>query len=199
MMRLVLLGPPGAGKGTQAEKLVEKLGTPQISTGDMLREAREQETELGQKAEAFMKAGSLVPDDIVVDIVRERLEQEDCSGGYILDGFPRSVAQAEALDETLRERGESLTAVVSLEVPEEELVKRLLSRKREDDNESVIRERLKVYKQQTKPLIDYYRSRGKLKMVEGRGKISEIFDRILEALQAESGTALGLASNTKTG
>jgi adenylate kinase len=111
-MRLILLGPPGAGKGTQAEKLVDRLGIPQISTGDMLRQAREDKTDLGKKAENYMKAGALVPDEVVVGIVRERLQRDDCCEGYILDGFPRSVAQAEALDMTLADRGEALTAVV---------------------------------------------------------------------------------------
>ncbi len=181
-MRFILLGPPGAGKGTQAEKLVARLGIPQVATGDMLREAREQRTELAQQAEPYMKAGALVPDEIVIGIVQERLKQADCQDGYILDGFPRSVEQAEALDATLQERGEALKAVVSLSVPEDELVKRLLSRKREDDNEVVIRERLKVYAQQTEPLIDYYRTQGVLREVEGLGSIDEIFERILAVL-----------------
>ena len=181
-MRFILLGPPGAGKGTQAEKLVARLGIPQVATGDMLREAREQQTELAQQAETYMKAGALVPDEIVIGLVQERLKQADCQDGYILDGFPRSVEQAEALDATLQERGEALKAVVSLSVPEDELVKRLLSRKREDDNEVVIRERLKVYAQQTEPLIDYYRTQGVLREVEGLGSIDEIFERILAVL-----------------
>jgi adenylate kinase len=181
-MRLILLGPPGAGKGTQAEKLVDRLGIPQISTGDMLRQAREEQTELGKEAESYMKSGALVPDEVVVGIVRERLQADDCREGYILDGFPRSVAQAEALDATLANLGEALSAVVSLTVPEEELVTRLLARKREDDNEEVIRERLKIYSQLTEPLIDYYRSRGVLREVEGVGTVDKIFERILKAL-----------------
>jgi len=181
-MRLILLGPPGAGKGTQAEKIVAKLGIPQISTGDMLRQAREEKTALGLKAESFMKSGALVPDEVVVGIVQERLNREDCRLGYILDGFPRSVTQAEALDATLAGLSQGLTAVISLTVPEEELMTRLLARKREDDNEEVIKERLKVYKQQTQPLIDYYRSRELVKEIDGLGTIDEIFDRILDAL-----------------
>lgn len=181
-MRLILLGPPGAGKGTQAEKLVFYLGIPQISTGDMLRQARLEQTELGKKAESYMKAGELVPDDVVIGIVNERLGQKDCHEGYILDGFPRSVSQAAALDKMLEARGESITAVVNMIVPEQELLNRLLVRKREDDNEAVIRERLRVYSEQTEPLIDYYRSHGVLKEVEGLGTIDEIFERILGAL-----------------
>lgn len=181
-MRLILLGPPGAGKGTQAEKMVAKLGIPQISTGDMLRQAREEKTELGLKAESFMKSGALVPDEVVVGIVQERLKKDDCRLGYILDGFPRSVAQAEALEATLAGLAHDLTAVISLTVPEEELMTRLLARKREDDNEEVIKERLKIYKQQTQPLIDYYRSRELVKEINGLGTINEIFDRILDAL-----------------
>ncbi len=181
-MRLIMLGPPGAGKGTQAERLVEHLGIPQISTGEMLRQAREQQTDLGKQAESYMVSGALVPDEIVIGIVKERLQQNDCRTGYILDGFPRSVEQAKALDSTLQARKEAITAVVSLQVPEEELIKRLLSRKREDDNEEVIRERLKVYSQQTEPLIDYYRSHGILKEVDGTGTMEQIFDRVVEAL-----------------
>lgn len=185
-MRIVLLGPPGAGKGTQAVKMAEKLTIPQISTGDMLRQAREEKTELGKKAESFMKAGALVPDEIVVGIVSERLQRKDCETGYILDGFPRSVAQAEALDGTLADLRQELTAVVSLTVPEEELMNRLLERKREDDNEEVIRERLRVYQEQTAPLIDYYRSRGILKEVDGLGAVDEIFDRIIGSLPTQN-------------
>lgn len=181
-MRLILLGPPGAGKGTQAEKMVAKLGIPQISTGDMLRQAREEKTELGLKAASFMKSGALVPDEVVVGIVQERLKKEDCRLGYILDGFPRSVSQAEVLDATLAGLSQGLTAVISLTVPEEELITRLLARKREDDNEEVIKERLKVYKQQTQPLVDYYRSRELVKEIDGMGTIDEIFERILDAL-----------------
>ena len=184
-MRIILLGAPGAGKGTQASRLVEKLQIPQISTGDMLRQAREEQSELGRKAESYMKSGALVPDEIVIGIVRERLEKDDCRRGYILDGFPRSVAQAEALDGVLDGLGQELTAVVSLTVPEEELMKRLLERKREDDNEVVIRERLKVYKQQTQPLIDYYRARGLVKEVDGLGTVEQIFERILAALPGQ--------------
>jgi adenylate kinase len=186
-MKIILLGPPGAGKGTQAAKMIKKLSIPQISTGDMLRQAREEQTELGKKAESFMKSGALVPDEIVVGIVSERLQRKDCQAGYILDGFPRSVAQAEALDRTLEDLGQELSVVVSLKVPEEELMTRLLERKREDDNEAIIRERLRVYKEQTAPLIDYYRSRRILKEVDGLGTVDEIFDRIIGSLPDQDG------------
>jgi adenylate kinase len=188
-MRVILLGPPGAGKGTQAAKMVAKLGIPQISTGDMLRQAREEQTDLGKQVESYMKSGGLVPDEVVVGIVSERIQKDDCKAGYILDGFPRSVAQAEALDRTLEALGQELTAVLSLSVSEDELMSRLLARKREDDNEAVIRERLKVYRQQTEPLVDYYRSRGTLKEIDGLGTVDKIFDRILGALPGhEAGT-----------
>ncbi len=193
-MRLILLGPPGAGKGTQAEKLVDRLSIIQISTGDMLRQARRDQTEAGKLAEDYMKSGVLVPDEIVVNIVRDRLNQEDCRPGYILDGFPRSVEQAQALDETLKDRGEQMDAVISLTVPDEELVMRLLARQREDDNETVIRKRLNVYTQQTEPLIDYYRSSGIIKEIDGLGDINEVFDRIISALPQS-----GNASQAQTG
>lgn len=188
-MRVVLLGPPGAGKGTQAKKMEDKWKVPQISTGDMLRQAREEKTALGQEAEKYMKAGSLVPDEIVIGIVRERLQQADCQEGFILDGFPRSVAQAEALDAFLEEEGRPLEAVLSVAVSQAELVDRMLARKREDDNEEVIKERLRVYEQQTHPLIDYYRSRSLLKEVDGLGSIDEIFDRIVDALQGQGNSS----------
>lgn len=186
MMRLILLGPPGAGKGTQAVRLTKKFDIPQVSTGDMLREAREKKTLLGQEAESYMKEGTLVPDPIVIGIVKERLQEEDCHHGYILDGFPRSVAQAEALDTTLESMGHALTAVISIEVPEDKLLGRLLARKREDDNETVIRERLRVYAKQTEPLIDYYRSRDLVKIIDGVGSIEEIFEKIVKAIGMNS-------------
>jgi adenylate kinase len=184
-MRLVMLGAPGAGKGTQAVRLASEFAIPQISTGDILREAREAQTEWGKQAESYMKSGQLVPDQIVLGIIADRLHQSDCCRGYILDGFPRSVPQAEALDRILREQGEALTAVVSLEVAEDELIKRLLERKREDDSEEVIRQRLLVYKQQTEPLVDYYRAHDLLIEIDGMGSMDEIFDRILSALPNE--------------
>ncbi len=185
-MQLIFLGPPGAGKGTQASRLAEKLGVPQISTGDMLREARDKKTPLGQEAGRYMKEGALVPDSIVVGIVKERLGQSDCRGGCILDGFPRSVAQAQVLDAILETMGQVLTAALSIEVPNQELTERLLARKREDDDEEVIRERLKVYAQQTAPVVDYYRSRGLLKKIDGVGAIETIFERIMSALELEA-------------
>jgi len=181
-VRLILLGPPGSGKGTQAEKLQHHYGILQISTGDMLRKARDERTEFGEQAAHYMQIGALVPDEIVINIVRERLVQPDCGAGYILDGFPRAVSQAKALDDILDAGAEGIDAVINLVVPDEELIVRLLARKREDDNEETIRNRLKVYTQQTEPLVDYYRSRGVLKEIDGVGTIDEVFDRILRVL-----------------
>ena len=184
-MNLILLGGPGAGKGTQAKLIVEEYKIPQISTGDMLREAVKQGTELGKKAKEYMDKGELVPDEIVIGIVRDRLKQPDCEKGFILDGFPRTIAQAEALDKMLDEIGKKIDAVINIYVPEEEIVKRIVNRRtckkcgaiyhliysppkesnkcdkcggelyqRDDDKEETVRERLRVYKQQTEPLIE---------------------------------------------
>ncbi|MBI2080879.1 MAG: adenylate kinase [candidate division NC10 bacterium] len=215
-MRLILLGPPGAGKGTQAQRLTEKLGIPQVSTGDMLRAAVAAGTPLGREAKAYMDRGALVPDGVVIGIIRERLKAPDCARGYILDGFPRTVAQAEALGETLEAMGTPLTAVLSLTVDPEELVRRLAGRRscgscgaayhldtapprrpgrcdrcggelfqREDDREETIRKRLAVYRDQTAPLVVYYRGRGLLKEVDGRGEIADVFARVCRLLGAE--------------
>lgn len=181
-MRIVLFGAPGTGKGTQSEKLVAEYGVPQISTGDLLRRAVADGTELGQKAKAAMDAGELVSDDIVIGMIRERLNRPDTGNGFILDGFPRSLAQAEALDELLDEMGRPLQAVIHLEVDNEEIVQRLLARGRADDNEDTIRNRLQVFQDRTQPLIDYYRTQGKLTAVDGMGGIDEIYGRIKAAL-----------------
>ena len=184
--RLLLLGPPGAGKGTQAELLVAKHGIPQISTGDMLRAAVAAGTELGRQAEATMARGDLVSDEIVVGVARERLGQADCAGGFILDGFPRTVGQARALDGILEDLGCKLERCVAIVVDEEELVERLLKRGqlegRSDDNEETIRHRQRVYREQTEPLVDYYRERGVLAEVDGWGSIEEVAERLREAL-----------------
>ena len=174
MMNLILLGPPGAGKGTQARRLAEKLGIPQISTGDLLRAAREAETPLGRSAEQYMKEGKLVPDELVVRMVEERLAQSDCSRGYILDGFPRNLAQSRSLKNQHR--------VLFLEVGTEELVKRLSGRQREDDRGEVIRKRLAVYQEETAPLIGFYEKSGCLRRVPGEGEIDAIFARLLKAV-----------------
>ena len=183
MLKIVLLGAPGSGKGTQSAKLVERYGVPQVSTGDLLRNAVAEQTELGQKAKAAMDAGELVSDDIVVGMMRERLTQADTENGFILDGFPRSAAQAEALDELLAELDRPLQAVVHLQVDNEEIVGRLMARGRSDDNEDTIRNRLSVFAEQTAPLAEYYRKQGLLKEVYGMGEVDEIFARIEAALK----------------
>jgi adenylate kinase len=181
-MRIIFIGPPGAGKGTQAERLVQKYRMAHLSTGDMLRAARDAKTEVGVKAEKFMSAGALVPDDVIVDIIAERLEQVDCQGGYLLDGFPRTIAQAEALDAMLTRKGTPLDAVLELQVPEEELFRRLAGRGRADDTPEVIRQRLVAYRKQTEPLLAYYRQRGLLKSIDGLGTVDEIFCRATDVL-----------------
>jgi len=214
-MNLILLGPPGAGKGTQAKRLMDKYSLPQISTGDILRAAVKDGTEMGQKAKKFMDAGQLVPDEVVIGIIDDRLKEPDCKNGYLLDGFPRTVAQAEALDDVLARMGSKIDQVISIEVPEEELVKRLTGRRtcrdcgagfhlvfdppqkegvcdkcggqlfqRDDDNEATVKNRLKVYNDQTQPLIDYYRAKGLLRPIEGQGGIEEVFERITSVLDS---------------
>jgi adenylate kinase len=184
--RLLLLGPPGAGKGTQAQLLVDRLGVPQISTGDMLRAAVAAGSEVGERAKAFMEAGKLVPDEVVIGVAEQRLGQPDAKKGFILDGFPRTAAQADALDKLLPNLGVSLECCVLLQVDEEELVKRLLKRAeiegRADDNERTIRTRMQVYKESTAPLIAYYRARGVLREVDGEGGVSEVAKRLEQAL-----------------
>lgn len=183
MLKIVLLGAPGSGKGTQSEKLVEEFGVPQISTGDLLRNAVANRTELGLKAKAAMDAGELVSDDIVVGMIRERLDAPDTENGFILDGFPRSLSQAEALDGLLNTLGRPLQRVVHLKVDNEEIVQRLMERGRADDTEDTIRNRLNVFQQQTEPLVAYYQDRGLLAVVEGVGDIDDIYARIKDALQ----------------
>ncbi len=177
-MQMVFIGPPGAGKGTQAERIVVKYGLAHLSTGDMLRAARDAKTAVGVEAEKSMSAGKLVPDAIIVDIISERLEQPDCQKGYLLDGFPRTIAQAEALDVMLEKKGTRLDVVLELNVPEGELFERLAGRGRADDKPEVIRQRLVAYREQTAPLLDYYRKQGILVSVDGLGTIEEIFRRV---------------------
>jgi adenylate kinase len=214
-MKMILLGPPGAGKGTQAKMLIDKLGIPQISTGDILRAAVKEGTPLGLEAKSYMDSGGLVPDEVIIGIVKERIQEEDCAKGFILDGFPRTIGQAEALGRMLSEMDSTIDAVASLTVEEEELVRRLTGRRtcracgfgfhvqfkppkaegvcdecggelyqRDDDQEVAIRERLSVYREQTQPLIDFYRGKGTLKAIDGLGDIQGIQDRILEAIGA---------------
>lgn len=184
--RLLLLGPPGAGKGTQAARLMDALGVPQISTGDMFRAAVADGTEVGQLAKGYMDRGELVPDEVVIRVAAERLRKDDAAKGFILDGFPRTTAQAEALDSLLSELGRPLEICVALVCSDDELVRRLLKRAgiegRADDNEDIIRNRMRVYHAETAPLLDYYRTRGLLAEVDGLGGIEEIAGRIAEVL-----------------
>ena len=179
-MRIVLLGPPGAGKGTQAVKLAEKLGIPQISTGDLFRHNISTGTDLGIEAKKYLDAGDLVPAALTNALVDDRLNDADAAAGFILDGFPRSVEQAEALHDMLERRNLQLDAVVEFRVPEDELVERLKGRGRADDTEDVIRNRFKVYRDETAPLLDYYR--GELRTVDAVGSFDEVFARALHAL-----------------
>jgi adenylate kinase len=184
--RMLLLGPPGAGKGTQALRLVAKLGIPQISTGDMLRGAVAAGTSVGRRAQEYMDRGELVPDEVVIRVAEERLSQDDAESGFVLDGFPRTAAQAEALDALLERIGTGLDRCVALVVDEDSLVTRLLGRAqiegRSDDSEETIRTRMSVYQEQTAPLVDYYRKRGILTEVDGLGSVEEVAKRIEEAL-----------------
>jgi adenylate kinase len=213
-MNLILLGAPGAGKGTQAKMIVEKYGIPQISTGDMLRESVAKGTDLGKKAKEYMDRGELVPDEVVIGIVKERLQQPDCEKGFILDGFPRTLAQAEALDKMLEELGKKIDAVINIYVPEEEIVKRIVNRRtcrncgaiyhliysppkednkcdkcggelyqRDDDREETVRERLRVYRENTEPLIEYYKNKGVLYNVDGTKDIEGVFAEVVEVLK----------------
>ncbi|MDY6852279.1 MAG: adenylate kinase [Thermodesulfobacteriota bacterium] len=212
-MNIVLLGPPGAGKGTQAKMLVDQYGIPQISTGEILRDNLKAKTELGLEAKKYMDEGKLVPDEVVIGIIANRIEEDDCLKGYMLDGFPRTVAQAEALDKILSDRGSNIDHVISIEVPNEELMGRLTGRRtcrkcgqgyhvifdppkdegvcgkcggelyqRDDDNEETVGNRLKIYADQTQPLIDYYQDKGLVRPIEGVGPIKDIFGRIVKVL-----------------
>jgi adenylate kinase len=212
-MRIVLLGAPGSGKGTQAKKLMADRNIPQVSTGDMLREAVAAGTRFGLKAKAIMEAGDLVPDDVVLGIISERLQQPDAQDGFILDGFPRTTQQALDLEELLDEMGTPLDTAVLMDVDFDILMKRLTGRRtcsltgkllnvyfspqeelddctsaggeliqREDDNEETISNRLAVYRENTEPLIDFYRERGKLTTVDAEGSIDEVYGRLTEAL-----------------
>lgn len=205
-MRIVLVGPPASGKGTQAARLVEKLGVPQISTGDMLRAARKAGTQLGKEAETYMSAGKLVPDSVVIGLVDERLADPDCQKGFILDGFPRTVPQADALKALLDKRGTALQAVLQIDVSRDLLVERATLRRtdkrtgqiyhlkynpppsdadlehRADDQEETVKTRLDQYDAMTAALLPYYEAQGLLKRVKGEGKPEEVTSKLLEAL-----------------
>ncbi|MDQ3886140.1 MAG: adenylate kinase [Actinomycetota bacterium] len=181
-MRLLLLGPPGAGKGTQAAVLSEQLGIPHISTGDLFRAHVADETPLGPKVRRYLESGTLVPDEITNQMVRERLTQADAESGFLLDGFPRNITQAHVLDEILRELDVELDVVVQLDVPDDVVVQRLLARGRDDDTEDVIRHRQEVYRSETAPLLEHYADR--LVRVPAVGSIEEITERALDAVRA---------------
>jgi adenylate kinase len=180
-VRVVLLGPPGAGKGTQALKLSEKLGIPQISTGDLFRKNISEGTPLGVEAKRYLDAGDLVPSELTNKLVEDRIEQPDAADGFILDGYPRSVEQARALDEMLKNHNTRLDAVLEFAVSEQELLDRLKSRGRADDTEEVIHNRMQVYRDETEPLLEYY-SHNNLQTVDAVGSLDEVFARALRAL-----------------
>jgi adenylate kinase len=190
-MRIVLLGPPGAGKGTQAVRVADRFGCPHVATGDIFRANVAEGTRLGRSAQGYMDRGDLVPDDVVIAMVIERLAERDCQSGFVLDGFPRTVNQAEALDRQLADLGTPLHAVLCFEAAEEELLRRLAGRAaaqhRADDAEQTIRHRLEVFASKTRPLIDYYRHRRLLTMVDGVGKVDEVTVRILGGLPSANG------------
>lgn len=179
-MRVLLLGPPGAGKGTQAVKLAEKLGIPQISTGELFRRNIEEGTKLGVEAKRYLDAGDLVPSDLTNELVDDRLNNPDAANGFILDGYPRSVEQAKALHEMLERRGTDIDAVLEFRVSEEVLLERLKGRGRADDTDDVILNRMKVYRDETAPLLECYRDQ--LKTVDAVGTMDEVFARALRAL-----------------
>src|SRR6478736_8016657 len=193
-MRLVILGPPGAGKGTQATKIATRLGIPQLSTGDMLREAVASRSTSGLRAKHIMERGDLVPDEVVVSVVINRIDHSDAANGFILDGFPRTVTQAEALDQELATRGIKLDAVLELEVDEDALLDRIRGRAEEaanrgepvrrDDNPEVFKTRLDVYREQTAPVTEYYRSQGLLNIVDGLQPIDAVTEQLSAALAA---------------
>ena len=181
-LRVVLLGAPGSGKGTQAERLSAVLGIPCISTGDMLRQAVAEGTELGARVKSVMAAGELVADDLMAAVVRERLARPDAASGFLIDGFPRTPEQARTLDSILAAAGESLDAVLLLEVPEPVLIERALARRRADDQREVVLERLRVYRQKTEPLVEHYERRGLLRRVDGDRAIEPITGSLLAEL-----------------
>ena len=182
-MRLILIGPPGAGKGTQCQKLAESLKIPHLSTGEMLRAAVREGTPSGRQAAQYMELGQLVPDPIIVGMVSARLHAPDCREGCLLDGFPRTLPQAETLDDLLERRAISVDGVIELAVPRDELVRRMLARKRADDDPEIFARRIESFEEQTAPLLDYYGRQGKLASIDGLGTADEIFARVQQAVQ----------------
>jgi adenylate kinase len=186
-MRVIFLGPPGAGKGTQSEKLLRHLRVPHLSSGDMLRAAIAARTSIGILADEYMSAGQLVPDAMILDLVAKRLEEPDCAEGALFDGFPRTLVQAQSFDEYLHERDCSLDVVLELRVPDEVVLERLGGRGRSDDRPEVIAQRLRAYWAQTRPLTDYYSQRGLLEAIDGLGAPEEVFGRITRSLESRRG------------
>lgn len=181
-MRIVFVGPPGAGKGTQSLRLLNYLQIPHISTGDMLRRAIAEHTPSGRIAEQYMNKGLLVPDDLMLTMVSQRLDLPDCEDGALFDGFPRTVPQAEALTAMLDQRGTPLDMVIELRVPDAEVIRRMMARGRSDDREEIVAERIRAYWNQTRPLLDFYEHRGIVESVEGLGTPDEVFNRIKRVL-----------------
>lgn len=185
-MRIVLLGAPGSGKGTQAVRLVEQLELPHISTGELLRSAVESGTELGQKAKTVIDRGELVSDDIMLGLITQRLSRDDAKNGFILDGYPRNITQAKALDEILERQGQAMVEVLHIDVDAELLLQRIAGRAaeegRSDDAEEVVRKRLRIYAEQTAPVVEYYTAKGVLSRVLGEGSVEEVFQRIMSVL-----------------
>lgn len=189
-MRIVLLGPPGSGKGTQAELLVEKLGLPHISTGELLRDAAKAGTELGKKAKKVTDRGELVSDEIMLGLITERLSRDDVKNGFILDGYPRNITQAKALDEILERQGQPMVEVLHIDLDTETLVQRIAGRAaqehRSDDVEEVVCNRMRIYTAETAPVVDYYATKGVLSRVLGQGTAEEVFQRIMSVLLVHS-------------
>lgn len=191
MLNIVLFGGPGSGKGTQSARLIDEYGLYHISTGEVLRDHIARGTHLGQVADSFISKGNLIPDELMIDILDAELEHAEAKNGVIFDGFPRTIPQAEALEKLLQKRGGKLDAVVGLEVPEEELISRLINRGKEsgraDDNEEVIKKRLNVYHRQTEPLKAHYVDKNLYLPIEGTGVVDEIFNKITDSLEAKTG------------